>query len=184
MKNKVIIKIKANLKPFEHHENNFPNEKIYIFEILLNRPKIRLYLPFSDWFVSKRTLSVWIQINRKMANAIWFGVDLIRFRKYFSVWRLKHGGIFCTLLHIHSFWVAREWIKLIQIYTKKFILNLVKSNQIWIVITIFWLIWHQTEFRLIANNSEKCNSLTKGKFIQLLRFPYNCWTNICSVMLF
>ena len=33
---------------------------------------------------TKRT-SVWIQINRKMVNTIWFQVDLIRFRKYFSV---------------------------------------------------------------------------------------------------
>ena len=43
-----------------------------------------MYLPFSDWFGSKRT-SVWIQINLKMVNTIWFQVDSIRFRKYFSV---------------------------------------------------------------------------------------------------
>ena len=52
--------------------------------VLLNQPEIMLYLPFSDWFGSKRT-SVWIQINRKMVNTIWFQVDLIRFRKLFSV---------------------------------------------------------------------------------------------------
>ena len=34
-----------------------------IFEILLNQPEIWLYLPFSDWFETKRT-SVWFQINR------------------------------------------------------------------------------------------------------------------------
>ena len=33
--------------------------------------------------------------------------------------------------------------------------NLVKSNQIWIVITLFRLIWHQTEFRWVTNQSEK-----------------------------
>ena len=49
-----------------------------------NLSKIRLYLPFFDWFGNKRT-SVWIQINRKMVNTIWFRVDLIRFRKDFSV---------------------------------------------------------------------------------------------------
>ena len=38
-----------------------------IFEILLNQPEIRLHLPFSDWFGSKRT-SVWIQINRKLKH--------------------------------------------------------------------------------------------------------------------
>ena len=43
-----------------------------------------LYLPFSDWFGTKRT-SVWFQINRNMVNTIWFRVDSIRFRKDFSV---------------------------------------------------------------------------------------------------
>ena len=47
-------------------------------EVLLNQLEIRLYLPFSDWFGSKR-MSVWIQINRKIVYTIWFRVDLIRF---------------------------------------------------------------------------------------------------------
>ena len=70
-------------------------------EILLNQTDIRLYLPFSDWFESKRT-SVWIQMNRKMVNTIWFRVDLIRFRKDFSVcshWRihdLSPSWRYCT----------------------------------------------------------------------------------------
>ena len=55
-----------------------------LFEILLNQPEIRLYLPFSDWFGSKRA-SVWIQINRKMVDTIWFQVDSIRLRENFSV---------------------------------------------------------------------------------------------------
>ena len=59
------------------HAENF-------FEILLNQPEIRLYLSFTGWFGSKRT-SVWIQINRKKINTIWFRVDLIRFRKKISV---------------------------------------------------------------------------------------------------
>ena len=54
------------------------------FEILLNKSEIRLYLQYSDWFGSKRT-SVWIQINRKMVNTILFRVDLLRFRKKFSI---------------------------------------------------------------------------------------------------
>ena len=57
-----------------------------LFEILLNQTEIRLYLPFFDWFGTKRT-SVWFQINWKMVNTIWFLFDLIRFRKYFSVCR-------------------------------------------------------------------------------------------------
>ena len=54
------------------------------FEILSNQPEIRFYLPFSDWFGSKRT-SVLIQINRKMVNTIWFRVDSIRLQNDFSV---------------------------------------------------------------------------------------------------
>ena len=38
-----------------------------IFEILLNKLEIRLYLPFPINFGSKR-MSVWIQPNRKMVN--------------------------------------------------------------------------------------------------------------------
>ena len=45
-----------------HTQRNFS-------EILLNQPKIRLYLPFSDRFWTKRT-SVWFQINRSMVNTI------------------------------------------------------------------------------------------------------------------
>ena len=54
------------------------------WEISLNQPQIRLYLPLSDWFGSKRK-SVWILISWKIVNTIWFRVDLIRFRKDFSV---------------------------------------------------------------------------------------------------
>ena len=57
-----------------------------LFEILLTQTEIRLHLPFSGWFGTKRT-SVWFQSNRKMVNAIWFRFDLIRFRKDFSVCR-------------------------------------------------------------------------------------------------
>ena len=62
--------------------------RIFFFEILLNQTEIKLYLPFSDWFGTKRT-SVWFQINRKMVNTIWFRLELMRFRKdfFFSVCR-------------------------------------------------------------------------------------------------
>ena len=59
-----------------------------LFKTILNQPEIRLYLPFFDWFGSKRT-TVWIPINRKMVNTIWFRLDLIRFRKDFSVCRFS-----------------------------------------------------------------------------------------------
>ena len=69
-----------------------------IFEIFLNQPEMRLHLPYSDWFESKRT-SVWIQINRKMVNTFWFQVDLIRFLKYLSVCN-KHPLILNKLPHL------------------------------------------------------------------------------------
>ena len=50
--------------------------------IIVESIEIRLYIPFSDWFGTKY---VWIQTNQKMLNTIWFRVDLIRFRKYFSL---------------------------------------------------------------------------------------------------
>ena len=60
-----------------------------IFEIACNQPeinlkmgytifKIRLYIPFSGWFGTKR-MSIWFQVNLKMVRTIWFRVDLIRF---------------------------------------------------------------------------------------------------------
>ena len=49
-----------------------------LFEILLNQTEIRLYLPCTNWFGTKRT-SVWFQINKIMVNTIWFRFDLIRF---------------------------------------------------------------------------------------------------------
>ena len=43
----------------------------YLPKILVKSTGIRLYLPFSDWFWTKRN-SVWFQIKRKMVNTIWF----------------------------------------------------------------------------------------------------------------
>ena len=50
-----------------------------------------MYIPFSDWFGTKRTVSVCFQINHKMVNTIWFWLDLIRFRKDLSAygWRIE-----------------------------------------------------------------------------------------------
>ena len=84
-----------------------------LFEILINQPEIRLYLPFSDWFVTKRT-SIWIQIIRKMVNTIWFQVDLIRFQKYFSVCtrsmynNLETSRLFYSTCFWQQCWSKRE----------------------------------------------------------------------------
>ena len=36
-----------------------------------------------------------------------------------------------------------------------FFLNLVESNQVWIEIPLFSLIWHQMDFRLLQNQLQK-----------------------------
>ena len=43
------------------------------------------------------------------------------------------------------------------LHTGRSFLNLVKSNEIWIVITLFQWIKRQTEFNLVLNLSETCN---------------------------
>ena len=65
-----------------HTENFFRN--------LIKSNQIRLYLPFSDWFGTKRPF-VWFQITRKMVNTIWILFDYIWFRKDFSVckWNIR-----------------------------------------------------------------------------------------------
>ena len=83
-----------------------------------------MYLPLSDWFLTKRT-SVWFQINRKMVNTIWFWVDLIRFRKVFSV---------CTLSQLDL-----RFMSIWQEYDRT-------DN--------FRLIMNQTEFHLVRNQAE------------------------------
>ena len=39
----------------------------------------------------------------------------------------------------------------------KWRLNRVKLSRIWIVVSFFWLIWHQIEFRSVSNQLEKFN---------------------------
>ena len=51
---------------------------------LIKSNRNQIVFTISDWFGTKWT-SVWLQIKRKMVNRIWFRVDLIRFRKKFSV---------------------------------------------------------------------------------------------------
>ena len=46
--------------------------------------QIRLYLPCTYWFGTKRKVFLWLQIKLKMVNTIWFRFELIRFQKYLS----------------------------------------------------------------------------------------------------
>jgi len=60
-------------------------------------------------------------------------------------------------------WFSASTADLNQINTENhsenFFLNLAKSNHIWTVITLFRLIWHQAEIRLMQNHSEKCKQI-------------------------
>ena len=117
-----------------------------IFEVLLNQPEIRLYKPFSDRFGSKRT-SVWIQINRKKVNTIWFRFDLTRLRKNFSVCKYTNKQLFASPISTDgSLRIMRCWqtnfcygakaanlnigyILYRLLHTHKFLLNRVEINQ-------------------------------------------------------
>ena len=75
-----------------------------LFEIILNQPEIRLYIPFLYWFASKRT-SIWMSVST--INTIWFRVDLMRFRKAFSVCRqYTHliNSTFCVTVCSNRWW--------------------------------------------------------------------------------
>ena len=114
---------------FETRETNLSTfrRQIY-FEFLLYQPEIRLYLPCSDGFGSKRTF-VWIQINRKIVNTIWFRVDLLRLLKDFYV---------CTF---HG-----------QIYFSSFFLNWMEYMT---VLTVFYLVFYLFSFQIEWNNRLK-----------------------------
>ena len=57
-----------------------------VFEILLNQPDIRSYLPLIDFQQQTDSIRLMFQNNQKMVNTIWFRLDSIRFRKDLSVY--------------------------------------------------------------------------------------------------
>ena len=72
------------------------------FLILVYLTEIILYLPFSDWFWTKRN-SFWFQINRKMVNTIGFRSiqrepENISLRQFLGIEcpRAQHLGKFCN----------------------------------------------------------------------------------------
>ena len=67
-----------------------------------------MYLPFSNWIGSKRT-SVWISINRKLVNTIWFQVNLIIFREKFCACRTPLARLQRTYICcLGDWWVSRH----------------------------------------------------------------------------
>ena len=87
-------------------------------EILLNQPKIRLYLPFfrkTEWhkklylpFIQKTVNGTKNCIYHlfKMVHTIWLRFDVIRFRKYFSVCTAStidtFKAVLASLVNSHS----------------------------------------------------------------------------------
>ena len=113
----------------------------FFLETLLNQPDIRLHLPFSDWFGSKQ-MSLWIQINRKMVNTIWFRVDLIGFRKYFSVCKFltaNHTLDICIIVGLKNKDLLKGFSKP-KIQTFR-VLHTEKALTVsYFIFRIFWLI--------------------------------------------
>ena len=56
-------------------------------------------------------------------------------------------------------------------------MNLVKSKQIWIVITYYQTIWIHTEFSYVLNRSEKCNYNTNLVQFNKIEKGFHCVTN-------
>ena len=61
-------------------------------------------------------------------------------------------------LQVVSWIIIINVIFILFIHTEDSFLNLVKSYQIWILITLFQLILHQTEFHFVSNQWKKCNN--------------------------
>ena len=55
----------------------------------------------------------------------------------------------------HFFLNHSQGASIAFLHTEKSFLNLLNQDQIWIVITLFQLNWHQTEFYLVPFHSEK-----------------------------
>ena len=122
----------------------------YIFEILSNQPEIRLYLPFSVWFGTKRTVSVWFQINRKIVNTIWFRVDLIKFRRDFCrVYTIQPNTP--SIVYTDNHLSPQQALCIHTQFNFWFSLNQSKSDCIY----NFQWIWNQTKICLVQNHSEK-----------------------------
>ena len=72
---------------------NYRTSSLVVNELFLRCCLIKIRVKsYNDGIIHKKSKKIWtkrtfiwFQINRKMVNTIWFRVDLIIFRKYFSV---------------------------------------------------------------------------------------------------
>ena len=79
--------------------------------------------------------------------------------------------LFClcfVFVYVHSC-CGHNWrYKRCIVHTDKYFLNLVKSNQIWIIITLFQLIWNQMKFRWVPNQTEHGTKQDSEKISQFV----------------
>ena len=97
------------------------------FLIIVKSTVIRLYLPFSDWFRTKRK-PVWSQINRKRLTIIWFWLDSARIRKDVSVCSYS---VICLKVGSQCECYSFENIYLVS---KPLTFDTFKMQQVWIYI--------------------------------------------------
>ena len=155
--------------PLSVHTQNF------FFEILLNQPEIRVYLPFSDWSVSKPK-SVWFQINRKIVYTLWFRVDLIRFRKYFSVCMVSDH--FPDLLRSRTS-INQNRLSMNQ---KTFIVSQNGSRVVYTHKNLFEILLNQPEIRLYLPFSDWFGSKRTSVWFQINRCMVNTiWFRVDSI---
>ena len=91
-KSNISIALCITMHSYHTHRNIF-------FEILLNQIEIRLYLPFSDSFGSKRT-SVWIQIYLHHLSNIFTPFICIHHILYYNFYFTQKIRIFAAVCEV------------------------------------------------------------------------------------
>ena len=85
-------------------------------EILLNQTQIRLYLTFSDWFGTKRTVFVWFQNQSENVkyNLIWVWFNKISEKKILCMCMTWKPGIGITGI------IYKDWLCIIDLSNNLF----------------------------------------------------------------
>ena len=85
--------------------------------------------------------------------------------------------VYSKEISVNVFLFTSQWniIGAYGVHIEQSFLNLVKSNQIWIVIWLFILIWHQTEFRLVCQiYRKKCNYNSNLVWFSMIQKSFIC----------
>ena len=147
-----LFERRLNILIEEHFICLFFNEKLSQMYEPNHANKIRNNL-------SAKMYNVWaIEITAAMlCNFI--SDDMVRWVKYARFWRLNY-----VRFNIHPIFICNFFLLILIctlpniIYTQRFqFMFIVEWNQIWVVITLFRLIWYRTDYHLVSNQSLKCN---------------------------